>query len=252
MGQVVFRGPSGAPVPHHTPYAKVNYCEYDPDGRKDDPGRTSPPVILAADHADDSKRRFSACFQLHALFNLMKPNASALSTYPLNPTRAQGPNLSPYTYEGLGKLVRRVMAWGFRCRESDPALKPYTAYSLRIGGAIALHDAGADGLVIAAAWVSGAATSTNLYHPPLPLLGYTDYFLHTLLRKFRFQSTTTFASLCFNWCHHGCHLSCFLQFYEHFSGLCHRIASHFINLFFSVPGVFKCFFLQNPLSRSWV
>ena len=149
MGQVVFRGPSGAPVPYHTPYAKVNYCEYDPDGRKNDPGRTNPPVILAADHAADSKR-FSACFQLHALFNLVKPNAAALATFPLFPTRAQGPNFSPYTYEGLGKLVRRVMAWVFCCKESDAVLKPYTAYSLRIGGAITLHDAGADGLVIAA------------------------------------------------------------------------------------------------------
>jgi hypothetical protein len=84
-------------VPYHIPYAKVNYCECDPDGRKGDPGRTNPPVILAAGHADDSKR-FSACFQLHALFNLMKPNASALSTFPLFPTRAQGPSSSPYTY----------------------------------------------------------------------------------------------------------------------------------------------------------
>ena len=42
------------------------------------------------------------------------------------------------------------MAWVFRCKESDAVLKPYTAYSLRIGGAITLHDAGADGLVIAA------------------------------------------------------------------------------------------------------
>jgi hypothetical protein len=83
-------------------------------------GAPTPPVILAAGHADDSKR-FSACFQLHALFNLVKPNVGALATSPLFPTRAQGPNFSPYyTYEeGLGKLVRRVMAWVFRCRESD-------------------------------------------------------------------------------------------------------------------------------------
>ena len=149
MGQVVFRGPSGAPVPYSTPYSKVNYCEYDPDGRKNDPGRTNPPVILAADH-DDKSKRFSACFQLHALFNLMRPTAASLAITPLFPTRAQGPHYSPYDYDGLGKLVRRVMSWALRCRESSPALTPYTAYSLRIGGAVALHDAGADGLVIAA------------------------------------------------------------------------------------------------------
>ena len=69
---------------------------------------------------------------------------------PLFPTRAKGPIFTPYNYEALGKLVRRVMSWALHCREADPQLKPYTAYSLRIGGAVALHDAGADGLVIAA------------------------------------------------------------------------------------------------------
>ena len=71
----------------------------------------NPPVVLAAGHADDSKR-FSACFQLHALFNLVKPNASALSTFPLFPTRVQGPSFSSYAYGGLGKLVRRVISNG--------------------------------------------------------------------------------------------------------------------------------------------
>jgi hypothetical protein len=32
MKQVVFRGPNGAVIPYSTPYSKVNYCEYDPDG----------------------------------------------------------------------------------------------------------------------------------------------------------------------------------------------------------------------------
>ena len=50
-------------------YSKVNYCEYDPDGRKNDPGRTNPPVILAADH-DDKSKRFSACFLLLKLLEL--------------------------------------------------------------------------------------------------------------------------------------------------------------------------------------
>jgi hypothetical protein len=42
------------------------------------------------------------------------------------------------------------MSWVFRCKEADAVLVPYTAYSLRIGGAVVLHDAGADGMVIAA------------------------------------------------------------------------------------------------------
>ena len=149
MGQVVFRDALGAPIPYTTPYARVNYCEYDPDGRKNDPGRTNPPVILAADHAEAS-RRFSACFQLHALFNLVEPEEGRLTAIPLFPTRAKGPIFSPFDYDGLGKLVRRVMSWVFRCKESDSVLVPYTAYSLRIGGAVSLHDAGADGMVIAA------------------------------------------------------------------------------------------------------
>ena len=69
---------------------------------------------------------------------------------PLFPARAAGLHLSPYTYDMLGKLVRRVMSWVFSVNEKDAALTPCTAYSLRIGGAVALHDAGADGLVIAA------------------------------------------------------------------------------------------------------
>jgi hypothetical protein len=149
MGQVVFRNGSGAPVPYNTPYQQINYCEYDPDGRKNDAGRTNPPVILAADHSIDH-RRFSACFQLHSLFNLVKPEVENLTLTPLFPVNARGPIFSPFTYDALGKLVRRVMGWALKCNEQDTLLKPYTAYSLRIGGAVALHDAGADGLVIAA------------------------------------------------------------------------------------------------------
>jgi hypothetical protein len=106
-------------------------------------------VVLAADH-DDKSKRFSACFQLHALFNLMRPTEAPLTTTPRFPNRAQGPHFSPFDYGGLGKLVRRVMSWAFRCQESSLMLTPYTAYSLRVGGAVALHGAGADGLVIAA------------------------------------------------------------------------------------------------------
>ena len=149
MGQVVFRNGFGAPVHYSTPYADVNYCEYDPDGRKNDTGRTNPPVILAADH-DASTRRYSACFQLHSLFNLVAPGDHELRATPLFPVRAEGPVFVPYNYDALGKLVKRVMSWALCVKPNDIALKPYTAYSLRIGGAVALHDAGADGLVIAA------------------------------------------------------------------------------------------------------
>jgi hypothetical protein len=31
------------------------------------------------------------------------------------------------------------MSWAFRCKEKSQLLTPYTAYSLRIGGAIALY-----------------------------------------------------------------------------------------------------------------
>jgi hypothetical protein len=64
MGQVVFRDTYGAPVAYMVPYEKVQLlrvCEFDPDGRKDGPGRTNPPVILEADHTMAS-RRFSACY----------------------------------------------------------------------------------------------------------------------------------------------------------------------------------------------
>jgi hypothetical protein len=58
--------------------------------------------------------------------------------------------------------------------------------------------------------------------PPSPfMLGYTDYFLHTLRRKFQFQRTAAFKSLCFDWGLASSRMSpsCFLQFYEHLSGL---------------------------------
>jgi hypothetical protein len=89
-------------------------------------------------------------FQLHALFNLVRPAVGYLTpSIPLFPTNARGPNFAPFDCDGLGKLVCKVMSWVFRCKGSDSMLSPYTAYSLRIriGGAVALHDAGADGLV---------------------------------------------------------------------------------------------------------
>jgi hypothetical protein len=102
---------------HDTLHGNINCCEFDLDGRKNNPGRTNPPVILAADHSMAS-RRFSACFQLYSLFNLVSPSVDRLSAIPLFPTRAKGPIFSPFDYDGLGKLVRRVMSWVFRCKET--------------------------------------------------------------------------------------------------------------------------------------
>jgi hypothetical protein len=63
------------------------------------------------------------------------------------------------------------MSWVFRCKETDAKLTPYTAYSLRIGGAVALHDAGADGLVIAAMGQCGGVMCIRFVHSNGPLQG---------------------------------------------------------------------------------
>jgi hypothetical protein len=105
-----------------------------------------PQIMMRTQSA--SPRAFN--YMLHALSNLIKPTSGSMMTTPLFPTRAKGLHFSPYTYDMLGKLVRRVMSWVFSANEKDAVLTPHTAYSLRIGGAVALHDAGADGLVIAA------------------------------------------------------------------------------------------------------
>jgi hypothetical protein len=85
----------------------------------------------------------------------MRPTGAPLTTTPLFPTdsrpRPAFLALRLTDYGGLGKLVRRVISWAFRCRESSPTPTPYTAYSLRIGGAVALRGAGADGRLVIAA-----------------------------------------------------------------------------------------------------
>jgi hypothetical protein len=53
---------------------------------------------------------------LHSLFNLVAPVEDKLAAIPLFPTRAKGPIFSPFDYDGLGKLVRRVMSWVFHCK----------------------------------------------------------------------------------------------------------------------------------------
>jgi hypothetical protein len=59
--------------------------------------------------------------------------------------------MTPISYDQLlGKLVNQYMGLAHGVPSSDPQLSGFYPYSLRIGGAVALHDAGADGLVIAA------------------------------------------------------------------------------------------------------
>jgi hypothetical protein len=92
MDQVVFRGAYGAPVAYAVPYEKVNYCDFDPDGRKNDPGRTNPPVILAVDHTMAS-RRFSACYLpiTFAIQSDITTSGQAVG-YPSVPDASEGPH----------------------------------------------------------------------------------------------------------------------------------------------------------------
>jgi hypothetical protein len=65
--------------------------------------------------------------------------------------------LVSHTDSTLTTMIRSKCAIIFNKEVEDPSLSVYTGYSLRIGGAIALHGAGADGMVIAALgqWRSG-------------------------------------------------------------------------------------------------
>jgi hypothetical protein len=53
-----------------------------------------------------------------------------------------------------------------------PSLSVYTGYSFRIGGAIALHDAGADGMAIAALGQAMAQWCLSNLHPHGSTQGY--------------------------------------------------------------------------------
>ena len=63
-----------------------------------------------------------------------------------------------YRYDELNTGVKRMMRDVLSCRLDDPRIKKYTAYSPRIGGSIALCEAGADGITIQAIgqWSSNA------------------------------------------------------------------------------------------------
>jgi hypothetical protein len=96
----------------------------------------------------------------------MHPADELLQSIPLFPQRLIpdiGNNLAAvrdsvsHTDSALTAMIRSKCAIIFNKEVKDPSLSVYTGYSLRIGGAIALHDAGADGMVIAALgqWRSG-------------------------------------------------------------------------------------------------
>ena len=65
---------------------------------------------------------------------------------------------SSFRYDELNTSVKRMMRDVLSCDLKDPRIKKYTAYSPRIGGSIALCEAGADGITIQAIgqWSSSA------------------------------------------------------------------------------------------------
>ena len=156
---ITFRDRLRRPMPYSTPYFLIESVEIDlREGRKNDAEKTNPPIILAADH-DASTERFSACFQLHRAINFMHPTPELLQVIPLFPqclipdignNLAAAKSLISHTDSTLTTMIRSKCAIIFNKEVKDPSLAVYTGYSLRIGGAIALHDAGADGMVIAA------------------------------------------------------------------------------------------------------
>ena len=156
---ITFRDRFRRAVHYSTQYFLIESVEIDlMEGRKNDAEKTNPPIILAADH-DTSSERFSACFQLHRAINFMHPADNLLQSIPLFPQSLIpdiGSNVAAvralvsHTDSTLTAMLRSKCAIIFNKEVKDPSLSVYTGYSLRIGGAIALHDAGADGMVIAA------------------------------------------------------------------------------------------------------
>jgi hypothetical protein len=156
---VNFRNARRQIVPYSTPYSEITCVELTLyDGRKNDTAKQNPPIILAADH-DFNSCRFSACFQMHRALNYMAPDVAILGLVPLFPVKLVaniGTNtrhsMRSFSDIALTQCIRTKLAITLHTARGVSAvvLKAYTGYSLRIGGAISLHDAGADGMVIAA------------------------------------------------------------------------------------------------------
>jgi hypothetical protein len=156
---VTFRDRFRRVVPYTTQFFRTESVELDlRDGRKNDAEKKNPPIILAADH-QKSSRRCSACYQLHRAINFMHLAEHLLQAIPLFPQQlvpnigsvvAAARSMVSHTDSTLTGMIRSRLSIVFGKPVKDPSLAVFTGYSLRIGGAIALHDAGADGMVIAA------------------------------------------------------------------------------------------------------
>jgi hypothetical protein len=163
MSMITFFSKSGFAIPLFSDYEDVGHVALDLSrhGRKNDQAGNNPALLSGADHNTEGKP-FCAAWQLHRLVRHIRP-VGDLDLFPLFPVSAQPcvpvetqlgmvPLELPrsITYKQLGTQVKRMMSVVFSCQVTDERLRTYTAYSPRIGGAIALHEAGADGLTIRA------------------------------------------------------------------------------------------------------
>ena len=145
---LVFFNRNSLPVPYTTPYALLAHMEYHPHGRKNDQAGENPPIVLGADRGDNTK--FCACWHMHRLLNFMQPDVHKLDSTPLFPMTPGSSSRITWQYRELVKLIKRMMSGVLGVPLTHDEIKRYSGKSPRIGGAIALHDAGADGLTIAA------------------------------------------------------------------------------------------------------
>jgi len=145
---VAFFNSKHIPLPYSSPYSRISYMEYHPHGRKNDQTAENPPIVLGADTGPNAK--FCACWHIHRLLNFMKPSMQALDSTPLFPMTPGSTSSITWRYRELIKLIKRMMSTVLGVPLTHDVLKRYGGKSPRIGGAIALHDAGADGLTIAA------------------------------------------------------------------------------------------------------
>jgi hypothetical protein len=171
VDMITFFSPKGVPLPLMANYDHIGHVSLDLSrhGRKNDQAGNNAPLVSAADH-DLKTRHFCAAWQLPRLVHHMGPYGD-LSQFPLFPVDAARKERSTtfdfevpksynrsYRYDELNAGVKRMMRDVLSCRLDDPRIKKYTAYSPRIGGSIALCEAGADGITIQAIgqWSSNA------------------------------------------------------------------------------------------------
>ena len=145
---LVFFNRNSLAVSYATPYALISYVEYHPHGRKNDQVGENPPIVLGADRGANAK--FCACWHMHRLLNFMKPDVTRLDAIPLFPKIPGSSSGNTWQYRDLVKLIKRMMSSVLGVPLKHDEIKRYAGKSPRIGGAIALHDAGTDGLTIAA------------------------------------------------------------------------------------------------------